>query len=475
MRKTRQASLVLGAILVVAAEFAIAASADAPKLDGARLGGLWISPFLAILLSIAVLPLAAPRFWHRHFGKISIACAAAFLLPAAMLYGIETAAFEFVHAMLLEYIPFIVLLLALYTIAGGIRITGGFVGSPAVNTGLLAFGTVIASCTGTTGACMLLIQPIIRANLWRARKTHVFVFFIFLVGNIGGALTPLGDPPLFIGFLEGIDFFWTTRWMAMPMVVMAVPLLIAFYLLDSYRHRHEGPAPASLTADGETFGVDGKVNLLLLGGVIAVVLLSGAWQSGVSFVMFHTAESLEAAARTIALLGLTLLSVWLTRAETRARNDFDWFPIVEVAKLFIGIFVTIIPVLAIVRAGESGVASSLVGLLAADGRPNDAMYFWITGLLSAFLDNAPTYLLFFNFAGGDPEALMGPFASTLLAISAGAVFFGAFSYIGNAPNFMVKSICERRGIAMPSFFGFLGWSALFLLPLFILVSILFFA
>jgi len=469
--------LVLGGILSASADVAAAlpASAAAPKLDGAKLGLFWASPFVAILLSIAVLPLVAPNFWHQHFGKVSIACALAFLLPAAALHGVAVAAYELVHTMLLEYIPFIVLLLALYTIAGGIRITGSFVGTPAVNTALLAFGTVIASWMGTTGACMLLIQPIIRANLWRARKTHVFVFFIFLVGNIGGALTPLGDPPLFIGFLEGVDFFWTKRWMFLPMLVVAAPLLIVFYLLDTYFHRQEGPAPASITTGGEAFGIDGKLNLVLLAGVIGAVLLSGAWSSGVSFVIFHTVVSLEGVMRTIVLLGLTLVSMRFTRAETRTRNDFTWFPIVEVAKLFLGIFITIIPVLAIVRAGEAGAAAELVGLLTSGGQPRESMYFWITGFLSAFLDNAPTYLLLFNFAGGDAQTLMGPLMRTLLAISAGAVFFGAFSYIGNAPNFMVKSICESRGIAMPSFFGFLGWSSLFLLPLFVLVNVLFFA
>ena len=465
-------ALVLGAILSTEADLACAASASAPKLDGAKLGVVWGLPFAAILLSIAIMPLAAPHFWHRHFGKISVACALAFLLPAAALHGVETAVYELVHVALLEYVPFIVLLLALYTIAGGVRITGDFVGTPAVNTAFLALGTVIASWTGTTGACMLLIQPVIRANLWRRRKTHVFVFFIFLVGNIGGALTPLGDPPLFIGFLEGVDFFWTLRWMFMPMVVVATPLLVVFYLLDRHLHRREGPAPA---ARGEAFGIDGRINLVLLAGVIGAVLLSGAWQSGVSFTIFHTSVSLEALARTIILLILTLLSVRLTSVETRRRNDFDWFPIIEVAKLFVGIFVAIVPVLAIVRAGNAGVAVELVSMLNhVGGRPDDPMYFWISGLLSAFLDNAPTYLLFYNFAGGDEVQLMGPMARTLLAISAGSVFFGAMTYIGNAPNFMVKSVCESRGIVMPSFFAYIGWSCIFLLPLFVVVTLIFF-
>ncbi|MBL8701434.1 MAG: sodium:proton antiporter [Alphaproteobacteria bacterium] len=464
----------LGACAMILGATAPALAAGAgPALDGARLGLVWAIPFAAMLLSIAILPLAAPAFWHAQYGKVSAACALGFLVPAAMNHGLDTAAYELVHTLLLEYVPFIVLLLALYVVAGGIRLTGTLVGTPEVNTAILAFGTLIASWTGTTGACVLLIQPLIRANAWRTRRTHVFVFFIFLVGNVGGGLTPLGDPPLFIGFLEGVDFFWTLRAMALPTLAMAVPLLAAFFVIDRHLHRRE-PAPAP-AGSHEPFGIDGKRNLVLLVAVIGVVLASGAWRSGISFTIHHTVVTLESAARTVALLAIVAASLLLTRRETRTLNDFDWHPIVEVAKLFIGIFVTIVPVLAIVRAGAEGAAAGLVDVLAADGRPHDPMYFWITGILSAFLDNAPTYLLFFNFAGGDAQVLMGPRASTLLAISAGAVFFGAVSYIGNAPNFMVKAICERRGIAMPSFFGYLAWSTVFLLPLFVVVNRMFFA
>ncbi|MBI3451312.1 MAG: sodium:proton antiporter [Rhodospirillales bacterium] len=451
-----------------------APTGGAPTLDGGVLGVLWALPFIAIILSIAIFPLVAPRFWHHHFGKVSAACTVGAIAPMALVYGVDVALYEFLHTVLIEYVPFIVLLLALYTIAGGIRITGALVGTPATNTGILAFGTIIASWVGTTGACMLLIHPLVRANQWRQRNVHVFIFFIFLVGNIGGALTPLGDPPLFIGFLQGIDFFWTARWMFVPMVALALPLLALFYALDSWVFRKEGPPPAELTAPTERLGVEGKRNILLLGGVVGAVLMSGVWKSGIEVTIYYVPLELESIVRTLVLIALVWLSWQLTSSESRQLNGFSWFPIVEVAKLFIGIFVTMVPVIAIIRAGEAGAARDLVGLLNAGGRPDNVMYFWITGVLSSFLDNAPTYLVFFNFAGGNAQQLMGPLAGTLLAISAGAVFMGANTYIGNAPNFMVKSVVESRGIKMPSFFGYMVWSTVILVPLFALMTFVFF-
>jgi len=432
----------------IAAGAARAAGADAPHVDGSAMGLVWLVPFAAILAGIALGPLLFAHAWHAHYGKYALGCAAAFLVPCAAVFGIRTATYEFVHAMLIEYVPFIVMLFALYVVAGGVRLKGAVAGTPAANTAILAAGTAIASLTGTTGACMLLAPVLLRANAGRTRNAHVFVFFIFLVGNIGGALSPLGDPPLFIGFLEGVDFFWVTTRMLAPMLVLALPLLAAFYLLD----RH----------------------LLVRDATAAAVLLSGIWRAGWRVEIFHTPVEGESLARTMILLVLAGLSLVLTGATTRERNGFTWEPIAEVAKLFVGIFVTIVPAIAIIRAGGDGALGGLVALLSRDGRPDDAAYFWTTGLLSAFLDNAPTYLLFFNLAGGDAETLMGPLARTLLAISAGSVFMGALTYIGNAPNFMVKAMAEARGVKMPSFFGFMGWSCAFLLPPLALVAMLFF-
>jgi len=451
----------------------------APHLDGAELGLLWAIPFVGMLLSIAIMPLVAGNFWHHHFGKVTAFWALSFIVPFAILFGFELAAFELIHTLLLEYIPFIILLAALYTVAGGVRVTGTLRGTPAVNTLILAIGTVIASWMGTTGAAMLLIRPLIRANEWRQNKAHIFVFFIFLVANIGGSLTPLGDPPLFLGFLKGVSFFWPTQHLFLPMLLVSICLLVIFFIFDTVMLKREAPqlheSAEEVVEEVRTrLGIEGKVNILLIGAIVGAVLLSGIWKPGISFEIFHTEVTLQNLARDVLLILIAVLSMRLTRNETRAGNAFTWFPIIEVAKLFAGIFVTIIPAIAMLKAGEHGPLGAVVSLVSHEGVPNNAAYFWLTGALSSFLDNAPTYLVFFNTAGGDPHLLMGEEAATLVAISAGAVFMGAVTYIGNAPNFMVRSIAEERGVKMPSFFGYIVWSFIFLLPLFGLVTLVFF-
>lgn len=455
---------------------AMAATAAVP--DGASLGPAWALPFAGILLSIALFPLIAPRFWHHHFGKIAAAWAIAFLVPFGHTYGLGAAAHTFGHALVAEYIPFIVLLTALYTIAGGICVRGALHGSPRVNTALLALGTALASIMGTTGAAMLLIRPLLRANGNRRHVVHVFVFFIFLVANAGGSLSPLGDPPLFLGFLNGVSFFWTTRHLALPMLFICAVLLALFYALDVYYYRRPGEARAQdLGSAPEAVGIviEGKRNFVLLALVIGLVLLSGLWKPGIVFDVAGMHLPLQDVVRDAALVVLTLVSLAITPATARTGNAFTWAPIEEVAKLFGAIFVTIAPVVMMLRAGEQGAFAGVLHLVTdADGRPIDAMYFWATGILSSFLDNAPTYLVFFNLVGGDARVLMEAGASTLAAISAGAVFMGANSYIGNAPNFMVKAIVESRGVRMPSFFGYLGWSVAVLVPVFLLTTWLFF-
>lgn len=451
----------------------------APHLDGSLLGLIWVVPFAGMLLSIAVFPLAAPRFWHHHFGKVAAFWGLAFFLPFVLIHGWRIALFELLHVGLLEYVPFIILLLALFTVAGGVRLKGEIRATPLVNTGLLALGTGIASWMGTTGAAMLLIRPMIRANQWRRHNVHVFVFFIFLVANIGGSLTPLGDPPLFLGFLKGVDFFWPTAHLLAPMMLVSVILLVGFFVLDTVLYRREDrSAPAVGAAPGtrdEALGLEGLVNVPLLAGIVGAVLLSGVWKPGIGTELFHVRIELQNVVRDVLLLAIAWLSWRLTSSESREANGFSWFPIVEVAKLFAGIFITIVPAIAILKAGLDGALGHVVRMVTSEvGEPIEAMYFWLTGLLSSFLDNAPTYLVFFNTAGGDAAHLMGPMASTLVAISAGAVFMGANTYIGNAPNFMVKSICEERGIAMPSFFGYMAWSLLVLVPLFVVVTLVFF-
>jgi Na+/H+ antiporter NhaD/arsenite permease-like protein len=448
-----------------------AVAADAHGLDGAKLMPPWGIPFIGILLSIAVLPLAAPAFWHRHYGKVAAFWALALVLPLAALQGASATAGAVLHTVLLEYLPFIILLFALYTVAGGILVSGDLNGTPVTNTAILALGAAIASVVGTTGASMILIRPILRANEGRRFNVHVVVFFIFLVANIGGALSPLGDPPLFIGFLRGVDFFWTTKHLAWPTALACVILLAVFFALDSWLFARErgGTKPRAKTS--KPIRIHGRINFVLLAGVIAAILLAVAWKPGVTMTLYGVPLEGQNLASNAALLGLAALSLWLTREEHRAANGFSWEPINEVAKLFAGIFVTIIPVLAMLAAGRAGPFGWMLALVTEkDGTPYEIAYFWLSGVLSAFLDNAPTYLVFFELAGGDARELMGALAPTLAAISMGAVFMGALTYIGNAPNFMVKAIAEERGVKMPSFFGFIGWSALFLLPIFLLLS-----
>ena len=398
------------------------------------------------------------------------------IIPFVIKEGIGVTLYELLHVGLLEYVPFIILLLALFTISGGVRLTGALVGTPIVNLAIILIGTFLASWMGTTGAAMLLIRPLINANKHRKNIVHIIVFFIFLVANIGGSLTPLGDPPLFLGFLKGVDFFWTTTAMFVPMLIMIIALSIIFYFLDSYYLKKED-IKVETPQEKLKLGIEGVFNLGLIVGVIGAVLISGFWKPHISFEVYSGVHlELQNLTRDILLLILTYISWTYTPQQIRKDNEYTWFPIIEVAKLFAGIFVTIIPAIAILKAGTNGALAGIINAVSSDNGPVNIMYFWYTGVLSSFLDNAPTYLVFFNTAGGDPITLMGELKNTLLAISAGAVFMGANTYIGNAPNFMVKSIAESSGVEMPSFFGYLfKWSIPFLVPLFIIVSWIFFA
>jgi Na+/H+ antiporter NhaD/arsenite permease-like protein len=440
-------------------------------IDGSRLSAVWGIPFAGILLSIALCPLLTPVFWHHHFGKVAAAWSLAFLLPFAALYGAGAAGASLVHALVAEYIPFIILLIALFTVAGGIFIRGNLHGSPGLNTAMLAIGAVLASFMGTTGASMLMIRPLLRANDNRARTAHTVVFFIFIVSNAGGSLTPLGDPPLFLGFLKGVDFFWTVGHIFAQTLFLLGALLVIFFVLDRWHYQREGVLPIDPTPDTRRLGFDGAVNFWLLGAVVALVLMSGLWKPGIVFDLHGTPVELPGLARDAGLIVVTLVSLHITPARVHADNQFSWGPMVEVAKLFAGIFLTIIPVIAMLRAGADGAFGAVVAAVTRpDGQPDPAMYFWASGVLSSFLDNAPTYLVFFNTAGGDSQLLMTQMATTLAAISAGSVFMGANSYIGNAPNMMVKAIAEQRGVRMPSFFGYMAWSVAVLIPLFVVMT-----
>jgi Na+/H+ antiporter NhaD/arsenite permease-like protein len=445
----------------------------AAELDGRTLSLAWALPFVGILLSIALFPVLAPHFWEHHYAKVSAFWA--LLLMAALTFKAGAAAtFDAVlHTALLEYIPFILLLLALFTVAGGILVRGNIHGSPGTNTALLALGAGLASLIGTTGASMVMVRPVIRANDDRRFNVHVVVFFIFLVSNIGGSLTPLGDPPLFLGFLRGVDFFWTTRHLFLETLFVTGLLLALFFALDSWLYRQEGRRRPDPTPD-QPVRVNGGANFILIAVIIAAILASATFDLGtvaVAGIELAVANIL----RDLTMIAVTVASLAATPRARRDENGFTWGPIREVARLFAAIFITIIPVLAILRAGPEGVLSPVLGLVSnPDGTPNSAAYFWLTGLLSSFLDNAPTYLVFFEMAGGDPQRLMTTDALTLAAISAGAVFMGANTYIGNAPNFMVFAIARSMNVRMPGFFGYMLWSGAALIPIFVLATFVFF-
>ncbi len=444
-------------------------------------------PFAGMLLSIAFWPLAAPNFWHHHFGKIAGFWALSLALPFIVMYK-STAIYEILHIMLADYVPFIILIWSLYTVSGGILLRGTLRGTPLLNVVLLAIGVLLASWMGTTGAAMLMIRPFLRANKHRKNRTFMVVFFIFLVANIGGSLTPLGDPPLFLGFLHGVSFFWTFK--ILPHMLTMTVLLLGLYLaMDVYFYRKElnqtdmkQPLRTSIAAnpgDRVPLSLEGKLNFLFLLGIIGAVLFSGIADLG-TINTFGVHREIQSWLRDLLLVALGLLSLVTTSTTIRQDNEFTWFPIIEVAYLFVGIFITMIPCLLILKAGAQGALGFIINRVS-----EPAHYFWVSGMLSAFLDNAPTYLTFFNtalgsfFAGlSEPQAvplLMTEKSIFLEAISAGAVFFGACSYIGNAPNFMVRAISEEAGTPMPSFFGYiLGYTLVFLIPCLIVVTWIYF-
>jgi Na+/H+ antiporter NhaD/arsenite permease-like protein len=418
---------------------------------------LWsVAPFAGLLLAIATLPLAAPGWWHVNRHKTLVA--AAFGLPVAIAVAMRDLAM--VEHAALEYAAFVALIGSLFVISGGIHVSGSLAGTPLSNTALLALGALLANCIGTTGAAMILIRPFLRANRFRTSPAHQIVFFIFIVANAGGCLTPLGDPPLFLGFLRGVPFTWTLRLWA-PWLATVGGLLLLFNLIDRHRFiRENRGTPRELMEDvppQQAVGLAGAWNILLLAGVVGAVLAGGVW------VYPRYGETAALVFQAVAMVGMAALSLGITPSGVRAANRFTWHPLVEVAVLFAGIFAAMIPALAILR--EQGPSLGL-------SKP--WQFFWATGALSAFLDNAPTYLSFFTMAQYLPDEVAGTTHAALAAISCGAVFLGAATYIGNGPNFMVKAIAEEDGVRMPSFGGYLLWSCAALLPLLLIITFCFF-
>jgi Na+/H+ antiporter NhaD/arsenite permease-like protein len=464
-----------GALALGIALLGAPATANAAEIDELMLSWPWALPFVGLLLSIAVGPLWAPKLWHTHYGKITFMWSALTITPLAALHGIPIAFVALTHTILGEYVSFIVMLATLYVVAGGILVTGSLRGTPLVNTAILAFGTAIASIVGTTGAAMILIRPLLRANSVRLHDAHVVVFFIFLVANIGGALSPLGNPPLFVGFLHGVGFFWAASHLWKETATTAVLVLAIFMAIDFWLYRKDRRvAVVGEKPPNEPIRIRGLVNLLLIALIVGVSLLSALWRPGVAFDVYGTRLELQDVIRDIALVTIAVASLVLTAEEHRERNGFSWEPIWEVAKLFAGIFVCIIPVVAMLQAGRAGPFSWLLALMNDEaGEPRNVAYFWFAGILSAFLDNAPAYLVFFELAGGNAGRLMGELAPTLMAIAMGSVYMGALTYIGNAPNFMILAIATERGVRMPSFFGYMIWSGAVLLPVFAVLTYVF--
>jgi Na+/H+ antiporter NhaD/arsenite permease-like protein len=429
------------------------------------------APFAGILLSIAIAPLAVPRVWARHYGKFGLAWA----IVTAILMGIERGPFralsEIVHVLVHDYAPFIIMLFTFFTVVSGLILRGTLPGTPLGNTGALASGAMLASLVGATGASILLIRPLLAANAHRRVRHHIVIFVIFIVCNIGGALSPLGNPPLFLGYLQGVDVLWPVQRLWPATVFALVVLLLLFFALDSILARREPPHPKIQARD---LRLGGLMNVPLLLIAIGAIVISGSWTPPIEFTIFDQTIALQHFLRDITLIGVALASLLFSDRAARAAQGFEWEPLVEVAIIFAAIFVCMTPVLDMLQAGPSGPFAPVFALVTrSDGTPDNTAYFWTSGLLSGVLDNAPTYLAFFNLAGGNAAQLTGPMAPTLMAISLGAVFMGALTYIGNAPNFMMQTIARRAGVTMPSFFGYLAWSGAILLPLFFLVDFIF--
>lgn len=407
----------------------------------------WVGlPFVGLLLSIALIPGLAPRFWLRRMGYV----AAAWTLALIPILGVSAWLRDAAHALIEAYLPFVAVLGGLYVAAGGILLRGGPGGRPWANTVMLGLGAVLALVMGTAGAALVILQPLLRANAHRQQRFHLVLFLILLVGNVAGTLTPIGNPPLLVGLLRGVPFLWPARNLIGVWLLAVGLLLAAFFAIDWWLARTEPPAPRLR-----------KFSLRGWGNVVLVLIMAASVTISASPVLFAVVTG--------------AFSLWITPRSIRRANDFSWHPMIEVAILFAGIFITLEPVSALLRLGVAGpFAPGLRLTLNAAGEMRPVIAFWLSGLLSAFLDNAPSYLVFFDLARIAPGAMTAAQSASLQAISAGAVMFGGLTYIGNASNLVVRTVASRRGVRMPGFVPFMLWAAAVMLPVLALVSAAFF-
>ena len=477
----KKISFGLAALLLVG--MVVMGATHAAALAGA--GGavpLWLCiPFAGLLLCVALCPLFCPDWWEHNQPLAVAFWSVLFLVPYGLMGGLGTAVETALECLIGDYLTFIVLLFGLFCVAGNISLEGDLAGSPRINVLLLLLGTVLSSWIGTTGASMLMVRPVIKMNAWRRHRSHIMVFFIFLISNMGGCLTPIGDPPLLMGFSRGIPFFWSLQ-LAPVLVFNAVILLTVFYWIDLRAYRKDiatGNIP-DIRKPGTEIHIRGLHNLIFLVMIVAAVVVSGVLPTLPSFqneagevigipIFGEVTLTIPALLEVVVILLAAFLSFKTTHVSVRKSNHFTWGAIQEVAVLFVGIFITMQPALMIL--------TTMGGQL---GLTHPAQMFWATGALSSFLDNTPTYLVFLTAAcaqgatAGLTTTLGVVPVQMLSAISCGAVFMGANTYIGNAPNFMVKSISDENGIHMPSFFGYMFWSVRFLIPIFVLDTLIFF-
>ncbi len=479
----RLASIISGMALLLVADPSMASEGAAGGHSAIEMPYYMVIPFALMLLSIAVFPLVKEHWWDKNRNKLIVSAVLGlpmlgYLLYRAFTEGEEAKHFFFQkieHAIIFDYVPFIALLGSLFVISGGIMLRGDLKATPRVNVTFLAIGAVLASFIGTTGAAMLLIRPVLATNSERKHVVHTVIFFIFIVANIGGCLTPLGDPPLFLGYLRGVPFTWTFN-LVVPWATMNLALLAIYFIWDNVAYRRESKEDLALdNAQVEPLSLQGGLNFLWLAGIVASVAFINA-----NYIPAIGKNHWLGFMREGAMGLMVLMSVVTTRKGLRKENKFTMHPITEVAFLFIGIFVTMIPALILLEAHGKEL-----------GLTENWQFFWATGSLSSFLDNAPTYVTFFTTATGmemdqatalagqaPPEGMIWAGANlinekTLVAISLGAVFMGANTYIGNGPNFMVKAVAEESGVKMPSFFGYMLYSVLILIPLLVIVTLVF--